>query len=243
VLKLKFEPQSFLPILKVSLIQIIFMRILLVEDDFMLAKTIKNALEDEGSVVDAVIDCEHCEAALATTKFEIVVLDINLPKKSGLEILKSMRLRQDFTPVLILTARDSVAHKIEGLNLGADDYLVKPFDLEELLARIRSLVRRSKGIASATLIFRNIELNPLKHTIYRDGEKVELTPKEFELLKLLLENADKVISRSRLEELLYSWDDSLESNALEVYIHFLRKKLGSDLIKTIRGVGYIIEKK
>jgi two-component system response regulator QseB len=219
------------------------MRILLVEDDFMLAKTIKNALEDEANVVDAVTDCEDCETALATTKFEVVILDINFPKKSGLEILKSMRLRKDFTPVLILTARDSVAQKIEGLNLGADDYLAKPFDLEELLARLRSLVRRSKGIASATLVCKNIELNPLNHTIYRDGEKIDLTPKEFALLKLLLENADKVISRSRLEELLYSWDDSLESNALEVYIHFLRKKLGSDLIKTIRGAGYIIEKK
>jgi two-component system response regulator QseB len=219
------------------------MRILLVEDDFMLAKTIKNVLEDEGNVVDAVIDCENCEAALATTKFEIVVLDINLPKKSGLEILKGMRLRGDDTPVLILTARDSSAQKIEGLNLGADDYLAKPFDLEELLARIRSLLRRSKGIASAILRCKNIELNSLNHTIYRDGEKVDLTPKEFALIKPLLENTDKVISRARLEELLYSWDDSLESNALEVYIHRLRKKLGTELIKTIRGVGYIIEKK
>jgi two-component system, OmpR family, response regulator QseB len=219
------------------------MRILLVEDDFMLAKTIKNALEDNGDVIDAVTDCEDCEAALATTKFEIVILDINLPKKSGLEILRSMRLKHDYTPVLMLTARDSVAQKIEGLNSGADDYLAKPFDLEELLARIRSLVRRSKGIASATLIFQNIELDPHKHTIHRDGEKVDLTPKEFTLLKLLLENVDKVISRTRLEELLYSWDDSLESNALEVYIHHLRKKLGTELIKTIRGVGYIIEKK
>lgn len=218
------------------------MRILLVEDDSMLAKTIKNALEDEGNVIDVVHDAEDCEAALATTKFEIMLLDINLPKKSGLEILKSMRLKQDFTPVLILTARDSIAQKIEGLNLGADDYLSKPFDLDELLARIRSLVRRSKGIASATLVYKNIELNPLNHTLLRDEKKIELTPKEFALLKLLLENSGKVISRSRLEELLYSWDDALESNALEVYIHFLRKKLGADLIKTIRGVGYIIEK-
>jgi two-component system response regulator QseB len=219
------------------------MRILLVEDDSMLAKTIKNALEDDENVVDAVNDSEDCEAALATTKFEIVVLDINLPKKSGLEILQSMRLRQDFTPVLMLTARDSVAQKIEGLNFGADDYLAKPFDLEELLARIRSLVRRSKGIASATLIYKNIELNPQNHTLLRDGQKIDLTPKEFALLKLLLENIDKVISRTRLEELLYSWDDSLESNALEVHIHHLRKKIGGELIKTIRGVGYIIEKK
>ena len=209
----------------------------------MLAKTIKNALEDDGNVVDAVMDSEDCEAALATTKFEIVVLDINLPKKSGLEILRSMRLRQDFTPVLILTARDSVTQKVEGLNLGADDYLAKPFDLDELLARIRSIVRRSKGIATATLSYNNIELNTLNHTVSQNGEKVDLTPKEFALLKLLLENINKVISRSRLEELLYSWDDSLESNALEVYIHYLRKKLGTSLIKTIRGVGYIIERK
>jgi two-component system response regulator QseB len=218
------------------------MRILLVEDDSMLAKTIKNALEDDGNVVDAVMDYEECESALATTEFEIILLDINLPKKSGLEILQNLRAKKDTTPVLILTARDSIPQKIEGLNLGADDYLAKPFDLDELLARIRSLVRRSKGIASATLTHGNILLNPLNHSVTHDGKKIEVTPKEFAILKLLLENIDKVISRARLEELLYSWDDSIESNALEVHIHHLRKKLGQQLIKTIRSAGYIIEK-
>lgn len=218
------------------------MRILLVEDDLMIGKAIKNALEDERDVVDWVTDGESCEAALKTTKFEIVLLDINLPEKSGLEILKNLRFRKDLTPVLILTARDSVLQKIEGLDLGADDYMSKPFDLDELLARIRSLVRRSKGIANSVLTYRGIDLNSLSHSVTNNQNKVDISPKEFAILKYLLENLGKVTSKSRLEELLYSWEDGVESNAVEVHIHHLRKKFGRDLIKTIRGVGYIVEK-
>lgn len=218
------------------------MKILLAEDDSMLGRTIKNALESENNVVDLVTDGEMCEIALSTSQFEILLLDINLPIKSGLEVLKTLRKKKNPIPVLILTARDSVMQKIEGLDLGADDYLVKPFDLDELMARIRSLTRRSKGISSAILSHKNITIDPAAHKVTKDGKIVEdLSPKEFIILKILLENSGKVKSRAHLEELLYSWDDSVESNAVEVYIHHLRKKLGTSLIKTIRGVGYVIE--
>lgn len=218
------------------------MRILLLEDDLMLGKAIKNALESSNYVADWVTNFDDCEAALMTTNFEIALLDINLPEGSGLDILKKLRLNKNPIPVLILTARDSVAQKIEGLDLGADDYLSKPFDIEELFARIRSLVRRSKGIATAVLRNGDVELNTVNFTVLKDSQKIEASPKEFMILKFLLENLDKVISRARLEEVLYSWDSSVESNAVEVYIHHLRKKLGKDFIKTSRGFGYVIDK-
>ncbi len=218
------------------------MRLLLVEDDLMLGKAIKNALESEYNVVDWVMDFTSCDAALKTTTFEAILLDINLPDKSGLEILKNLRFKKNSTPVLIITARDSVSQKVEGLDLGADDYLAKPFDLDELFARIRSVVRRGKGVATPLLTHSNIELNSIAHTVTQNGNRVELSPKEFAILKLLLENLGKVISRNHLENLLYSWDDSVESNAIEVHIHHLRKKLGSSLVKTIRGAGYVVEK-
>ena len=216
------------------------MRIILVEDDLMLGKAIKSALENEGNIVDWMTEIDSCETALKTTKFEILLLDINLPDGSGLDLVRKLRLRKNPLPILILTARDQSSQKVEGLDLGADDYLTKPFDLEELFARIRSLVRRSKGISSPTIVHQNITLNPLNHSVYKDKNKIDLSPKEFQILKMLLENVNKVISRANLEELLYSWDDAVESNAVEVYIHHLRKKLGADFISTIRGVGYII---
>lgn len=216
------------------------MRILIVEDDLMLGDSIKSALENENNVVDWVTDSELCEAAVKTVQFEIIILDINLPNKSGLEILKDLRAQKNYTPVLILTALGSVQQKITGLDSGADDYLTKPFNLEELLARIRSLVRRSNGIAELILRYKNITLNPSKHLVTKDEEIAELSPKEFAILKLLLENNGKVVSRTRLENLLYSWEEALESNAIEVHIHNLRKKIGADIIKTIRGVGYLI---
>lgn len=216
------------------------MRILLVEDDKMLGKAIKDALESENNVVDLVLDADSCEAALKTTDFEIVILDVNLPDKSGLEVLKTLRLKKNSVPVLLLTARSALSQKIEGLDLGADDYLTKPFDLEELFARIRSIARRSKGIASAVISHGNIELNSTSHLVTKDKNPIDLSPKEFSILKLLLENLHKVVSKSRLEDLLYSWDDSIESNVIEVYIHHLRKKLGQDFIKTVRGIGYKI---
>lgn len=217
------------------------MRILLVEDDLMLGKAVKNALENQGNVVDLVTDAESCEAAIKTANFEIILLDVNLPDKSGLEILKNLRASKNNVPVIVLTARDAVSQKIEGLDLGADDYLAKPFIMEELFARMRSLVRRNKGIASPTIIYKDIELNPKNHTVTKNKINIAILPKEFNILKLLFENVGKVISKTQLEEMLYSWEDGAESNTVEVYIHHLRKKFGTDLIKTIRGVGYIIE--
>jgi two-component system response regulator QseB len=218
------------------------MRILLTEDDPMLGKAIKDVLENDGHVVDWMMDAEMCEAALATTNFEILLLDLNLPKKSGLEVLKNLRAKKNSIPILILTARDSISQRIAGLDLGADDYLVKPFDLEELLARIRSLVRRSKGISSPVIIYGNIELDIAGHKITKDGIIIDMSPKEFAIIKFLLENTGKVISKSTLESLIYSWNNNSESNTIEVNIHHLRKKLGSSLIKTVWGMGYIIEK-
>jgi two-component system response regulator QseB len=216
------------------------MRILLAEDDLMIGKTIKNALASEGNVVDWVTDGDSCESAIKTTQFAIIILDINLPQKSGLEILKNLRLKKNRTPVLILTARNSITQKVEGLDFGADDYLTKPFDLEELFARIRSLVRRSSGVAEPVLTCGEISLDPAKHLVLKASQKIDLSPKEFAILKLLIENAEKTVSKSRLEDLLYSWDSHVESNAIEVHIHNLRKKVGSDFVKTIRGVGYLV---
>lgn len=218
------------------------MRILLVEDDHMLGAAVKSALESENNVVDLVCDCESAEAAISTARFEIILLDINLPDKSGLELLKALRREKNNIPILILTARDAALQKIEGLDLGADDYLSKPFIVEELLARIRSLVRRSKGISTATITHKNLELDPINFTVKKDQNQIPITPKEFNILKALLENIDKVTSKSYLEEMLYSWEDGAESNTIEVYIHHLRKKLGQDLIRTVRGIGYIVKK-
>ncbi len=219
------------------------MRILLVEDDLMLGEALKEALENNGNVVDWMIDAENSEAALKTTKFEIILLDINLPDKSGLEILKKLRAKKNDVPVLIITARDAVSQRIEGLDLGADDYLSKPFAAEELFARIRSLVRRNKGITTSIITYKDLKLNTVNHTVTKNKNNIPIIPKEFNILKILLENVDKVVSKSHLEEAIYSWEDGAESNTTEVYIYRLRKKLGQDLIKTIRGVGYIIEKK
>ncbi|MBU6140324.1 MAG: response regulator [Proteobacteria bacterium] len=216
------------------------MRILVVEDDPMLGKAIKNALENENNVVDLVTDGESCESALATASFDIVILDINLPDKSGLEVLRKLRTEKNLVPVLVLSARSSISQKIEGLDFGADDYLAKPFELSELLARIRSLVRRSKGIAAPILSYEDLELNPAKHSVSKAGMLLEISPKEFAILKTLLENLGKVVSKSRLENLLYSWDNAIESNAIEVHIHHLRKKIGQNFIKNIRGVGYLV---
>lgn len=218
------------------------MRILLVEDDLMLGKAIKETLENQNYVVDWVVNAELCKLALGNTNFEIVLLDINLPDKSGLEILRDLRLRKNNIPVLVLTSRDGVFQKIEALDMGADDYLSKPFAVEELFARIRSVTRRSKGIAASTITCGNVELDSASFSVKQNNIKITILPKEFNILKILMENSGKVVSKNRLEEILYSWDDSVESNTVEVYIHHLRKKLGKDFIKTIRGVGYQITK-
>ena len=219
------------------------MRILLVEDDQMLGKAVKSAIESVYDVIDWVTDLDSCQTALKTTNFDLILLDINLPDGSGLDILKNLRSKKKSTAVIILTARDSVINKVEGLDLGADDYLIKPFDLDELFARMRSVARRIAGNnASSTISYNDIILNSAAHTVFKAGKKIDLSPKEFCIFEALLKNSGKVISRARLEESLYSWDNSVESNAVEVHIHHLRKKLGQNIIKTTRGIGYIIER-
>lgn len=219
------------------------MRILLVEDDALLGDGVRAGLTQAGYAVDWVTDGLQAQLALKTETYALMVLDLGLPKLSGLEVLQGLRRRNDPLPVLILTARDTVTDRIRGLDAGADDYLVKPFDLDELLARIRALVRRSFGRAAPVLRHKDIALDPTAHTVTQRGLPVELSGQELKILTLLLENAGRVLSRAQLEQSLYGWDDEgLESNAIEVHIHHLRRKLGPDLIRTFRGIGYGVEK-
>ena len=216
------------------------MRILLVEDDRLLGDGLKAGLTQAGYAVDWLRDGEAAVAALSTESFAAVVLDLGLPKRDGLSVLQWLRGRHDATPVLILTARDQLEDKVRGLDLGADDYVLKPFDLDEIAARLRALVRRAHGRPEPVLTVGGIALNPAARTVTRAGEAVELTPREFDLLHLLLQNADRVLTRRTLEEQLYTWGDAVDSNALEVHVHHLRRKLGNDLIRTVRGVGYTV---
>ena len=216
------------------------MRILLVEDDRMLGDGLQAGLTQAGYAVDWLRDGEAAVAALSTESFAAVVLDLGLPKRDGLSVLQWLRGRHDATPVLILTARDQLEDKVRGLDLGADDYVLKPFDLDEITARLRALVRRAHGRPEPMLAVGEIELNPAARSVTRAGQAVELTPREFDLLHLLLENTDRVLTRRALEEQLYTWNDAVDSNALEVHIHHLRRKLGNDLIRTVRGVGYMV---
>jgi DNA-binding response OmpR family regulator len=177
-----------------------------------------------------------------TNEYELMVLDLGLPKMSGLEVLKKIRAAQKELPVIILTARDTVEDRVKGLDMGADDYLTKPFNLGELSARIRALLRRRGGRSTPVIQHGELVVDPASHTVSRNDQTVDISPREFTILQLLLENRGKVMSRSRLEEGLYAWNDEVESNTVEVHIHHLRKKLGAELIRTIRGVGYIIDK-
>ncbi len=215
------------------------MRILLVEDDRLLGDGLKAGLTQSGFAVDWLRDGEAAVAALSAESFAAVVLDLGLPRRDGLSVLQWLRERRDATPVLILTARDQLEDKVRGLDLGADDYVLKPFDLDEIAARLRALVRRAHGKPAPVLVLGDVALNPAARTVTRAGQPVELTGREFDLLHVLLQNADRVLTRRSLEEQLYSWDEAVGSNALEVHIHHLRKKLGSELIRTVRGVGYM----
>jgi two-component system response regulator QseB len=217
------------------------MRLLLIEDDPLLGDGLQAGLRQHGYTVDWLQDAASAEAALASGNYEIMVLDIGLPDRSGLTVLKQLRQRGDDLPVLILTARDALADRINGLDSGADDYMLKPFDLDELTARLRALLRRHGGRAENTIHHGELTLDPAAHAVCIAGKAIELPPREYAVLQLLLENSGRVMSRSRLEESLYSWDGEVESNAIEVYIHHLRKKFGTELIRTIRGVGYIID--
>jgi len=218
------------------------MRVLLVEDDEMLGGGLQSGLTQDGYAVDWVKDGDAAELFLRTEEYEIVILDLGLPKKSGLEVLKHLRSEGSVIPVLILTARDSVNDRVKGLDCGADDYMIKPFDLDELNARIRALMRRRSGRAETAITHGELVIDPASHTAELSGESVDLSPREFTLLEKLLESRGRVLSRSQLEQSLYSWKDEVDSNAVEVHIHHLRKKIGSETIRTMRGVGYIIDK-
>lgn len=217
------------------------MRLLLVEDDEILGDGLVAGLSMEGYNVDWLTDGQLADQALKNTAYEVIILDLGLPKMNGLTVLKNLRGRKDSTPVLILTAKDSVADRVAGLDNGADDFVAKPFDLSELLARLRALIRRHEGHANPLLEHQGLVLDVAAHTVIYQQQMVDLSQREFAILYFLLTNAGKVISRTRLEESLYSWDSEVESNTIEVHIHHLRKKLDNKLIRTVRGVGYIID--
>ncbi|HRE86595.1 MAG TPA: response regulator [Accumulibacter sp.] len=216
------------------------MRVLLVEDDPMIGKSVQQGLRQEGTSVDWVRDGEAAELALTTTPYELLLLDLGLPGRSGLDVLARLRRSDNDIPVLIITARDAVTERIKGLDSGADDYLVKPFDLDELSARMRALLRRRSGRASPVIEHGDLRMNPATHELTQDGKPVALSAREFALLQALLEQPGVPLSRAKLEERLYGWGEEIESNAVEVYIHSLRRKLGSERIKNIRGVGYLV---
>ena len=218
------------------------MRLLLVEDDELLGDGLRIGLKQAGYTVEWLKDGSTADQALQQEQFDLVVLDLGLPRQSGLEVLKNLRKRGNAVPVLILTARDSVEDRVQGLDCGGDDYLVKPFDLDELYARLRALQRRSSGRVEPLIEYGELIVDPAAHKVSLAGNEINLSSSEFALLHYLLDNKGRVIPRSRLEEMLYGWEGEVESNALEVFIHHLRKKLGHDLIRTVRGVGYVIEK-
>ncbi len=214
------------------------MRLLLVEDDAMIGEAIRLGLRREGFTVDWVRDARAAEGVLRTEPFELMLLDLGLPGRNGLELLKAERQRGLSIPVLIITARDAVSDRVQGLDAGADDYLIKPFDLDELAARLRALLRRRAGRSAALIEHLGVTLDPATHRVTRAGADVPLSPREFALLQLLMERPGTLLSRAQIEERLYGWGEEVESNAVEVHIHGLRKKLGADFILNVRGVGY-----
>jgi len=216
------------------------MRILLVEDDTLLGDGVRAGLAQSGFNVDWVRDGIAGELALKTGEYAGVVLDLGLPRLSGLELLQRLRNSGNKVPVLILTARDAVEDRIRGLDGGADDYLVKPFDLHELAARLRALVRRASGEAAPKLRVGDIELDPAARCVHFRGQPVELSLREFALLQELMLNAGRVLSREQLAQRLYAWGEEIESNAIEVHVHHLRRKLAPELLRTVRGVGYML---
>lgn len=216
------------------------MRLLLVEDDPMIGESVRKGLRQEGFTVDWVQDGRAGELALEDKVHDLALLDLGLPGKEGLDVLKSARRKGNRIPVLILTARDAVPDRVAGLNAGADDYLIKPFDLEELSARIRALLRRQAGRAEETIRHGALTLAPASHEARLGGQPLALSAREFALLEALLERPGVVLSVAQLEEKIYGWDDEVGSNTIEVYIHSLRKKLGPGFIKNVRGVGYMI---
>ena len=218
------------------------MRLLLVEDDESLGDAVKTGLTQFGYIVDWLKDGEAARSAIKSESFELIILDLGLPKLSGINLLQAIRHDGNTTPVIILTARESIESRVKGLDSGADDYIIKPFDLNELSARIRALVRRSQGRADTVLQYRNVTLDPAAHLVMVDEVVINGPRREFSLLQKLLENSGHVLSREQLMQSIYGWDEDVDSNALEVHIHNLRKKLNANFIRTIRGVGYMAEK-
>ena len=218
------------------------MRILLVEDDVLLGDALQAGLKQAGHAVDWARDGISAETALATEDYAAVVLDLGLPRMSGLEVLRKLRAKKQALPVLILTARDTVDDRIKGLDAGADDYLVKPCDLGELNARLRALLRRAGGQPAPVLAASGITLDPATHAVAYRGKPVELAAKEYALLLALMQQPGRALSRPQLEQHLYAWGDEIGSNAVEVYIHHLRRKLDAEAIRTLRGIGYVIAK-
>jgi two-component system OmpR family response regulator/two-component system response regulator QseB len=217
------------------------MRLLLVEDDEILGEGLVEGLKMEGYAVDWLTNGRLADEALKINSYELIVLDLNLPDMEGLDILKALRTRKDETPVMVLTAKDTVPDRVMGLDSGADDFVIKPFELDEVCARLRALARRNEGRSVPNIEYKGIILDPASHQVSWNDEKIDLSQKEFEILSFLMGNIGKVISRARLEESLYSWDSDVESNTVEVHIHHLRKKLDPSIIRTVRGVGYIID--
>ena len=218
------------------------MRILLAEDDGLLGDGLRAGLRQLGFQVDWVRDGEAAERELRAQPYEAAVLDLGLPRKDGLDVLAAIRRSGIKTPVLVLTARDAVPDRIRGLDLGADDYVVKPVDLHELAARLRALVRRAHGQPQECLSAQDIVLDPASRSVRKAGEPVTLSTREFDLLQAFMLGADRVLSREQLEQQLYSWGQEVESNAIEVHVHNLRRKLGPALIHTVRGVGYMLQR-
>lgn len=232
------------------------MRLLLVEDDRMIGESLRAALRLEGHAVDWVRDAPAAQAVLASERFDLVLLDLGLPEpgprtdaaaapaeaagSEGFTVLKSLRARNDTTPVIVITARDALGHRVAGLDAGADDYLVKPFEFEELNARIRAVLRRHAGRAQPLLSHGGVTLDPATRQVSKDGQPVQLSAREFAVLEALLVRPGALLSRAQLEDRLYGWGEEIESNAVSVYIHQLRRKLGADFIQNVRGVGYFV---
>jgi DNA-binding response OmpR family regulator len=216
------------------------MRILLVEDDAMIGTAVLDLLRSEHYAVDWVRDGVAAESALVAQQYDLVLLDLGLPKADGLSVLRFLRARRNTVPVLVATARDAVGDRVAGLDAGADDYIVKPYDTDELLARVRALLRRSAARGEPLISHKGVELNPATREAMLNGQPLSLTPREWALLEPMLQRPGAVFSKSQLEQKLYSWKDEVSSNAVEVYVHGLRKKLGADFIRTVRGLGYVV---
>lgn len=218
------------------------MRLLLVEDDPMIGESVLDLLRAEHYAVDWVRDGEAADTALRTQRYDLVLLDLGLPRRDGLAVLRDLRARRDRVPVLVATARDALAQRVQGLDAGADDYVLKPYEMDELLARIRALLRRAAGRAEPVYEHLGVSIDPATREVLVQGKPVVLSAREWAVLEALIARPGMVLSRAQLEEKLYDWQHEISSNAVEVYIHGLRKKLGADLIRNVRGVGYMVSR-